>query len=98
MALGPALEGFARRFLRPSRYSSGERGHLVNYEHMRKVFGAATRLPAPPLSAAQFARLRLEFQPDAKQQAVLESASKRGILLCSRQFGKSTISAIVAVN
>ena len=71
---------------------------MINYEHARKISAGARRPPAPPLSAAQFARLRLEFQPDAKQQAVLESASKRGILRCSRQWGKSTVSAILAVH
>ena len=32
------------------------------------------------------------------RRCLLESGSKRGILLCSRQWGKSTVSAILAVH
>jgi len=46
---------------------------------------------------AEFARLKLGFRPDDKQAAVLESKGKRGILNCSRQWGKSTVTAAKAV-
>ena len=51
-----------------------------------------------PDDAAEFARTRLGFQPDEKQAAVLRSMAKRGILNCSRQWGKSTIAAAKAVH
>jgi hypothetical protein len=44
-----------------------------------------------------FAIERLGFQPDERQRELLESAAKRGILNCSRQWGKSIIAAIKAV-
>ncbi len=48
--------------------------------------------------AVSFARTRLGFLPDAKQIEVLESNAKRGILNCSRQWGKSTVTAAKAVH
>jgi len=50
------------------------------------------------IDAATFARTRLGFAPDAKQMEVLQSKAKRGILNCSRQWGKSTVSAAKAVH
>src|SRR5262245_57429410 len=50
------------------------------------------------LDAAKFARERLDFHPDEKQKRVLRSESKRGILNCSRQWGKSTVTAAKAVH
>lgn len=51
----------------------------------------------PPDDILAFA-LRLGFQPDQQQAAVLASNAKRGILLCCRQWGKSTVGAIRAVH
>ena len=50
------------------------------------------------LNAEEFARERLGFEPDALQTEVLLSNSKRGILNCSRQWGKSTVAAAKAVH
>jgi len=52
----------------------------------------------PEVDAAVFARTRLGFSPDPQQEAVLLSNSKRGILNCSRQWGKSTVAAAKAVH
>jgi hypothetical protein len=52
----------------------------------------------PPIDAAIFARTRLGFSPDDKQTEVLLSNAKRGILNCSRQWGKSTVAAAKAVH
>src|SRR3984957_12465324 len=49
-------------------------------------------------SGAEFARVKLGFTADAKQEAVLDSKAKRGILNCSRQWGKSTVTAAKAVH
>src|ERR1035437_3534150 len=47
---------------------------------------------------AEWARARLGAPVDAMQARVLETATKRGILNCSRQWGKSTITAAKAVH
>ena len=44
-----------------------------------------------------FAREVLGFDPDPRQEELLRCEAKQVILLCSRQWGKSTIAAIVAV-
>jgi len=46
---------------------------------------------------AAFDWTRLGFAPDARQLEVLRSGAKRGILNCSRQWGKSTVAAAMAV-
>jgi hypothetical protein len=51
----------------------------------------------PVLSPVEFARVRLGIEPDPKQMQLLESQAHRGILNCSRQWGKSTVAAIRAV-
>lgn len=50
------------------------------------------------LGATEFARTRLSFRPDERQAEVLESASKQGVLNCSRQWGKSTVSVAKALH
>ncbi len=59
---------------------------------------AGVRKPVGIGDAAGFARGRLGFAADAKQIEVLASTSKRGILNCSRQWGKSTVAGIKAVH
>jgi hypothetical protein len=57
--------------------------------------------PHPPAEihdAVAFARQRLGFHPDALQESVLASTAARGILNCTRQWGKSTVAAIKAVH
>lgn len=46
---------------------------------------------------ATFAAERLGFHPDAKQRIVLDEGGRRGLLNCSRQWGKSTVTAAKAV-
>lgn len=48
-------------------------------------------------AGATTARERLGFRPDEWQARVLESRAKRGILNCTRQWGKSTVTAVKAV-
>jgi hypothetical protein len=50
----------------------------------------------PEDGSAQMRRM-LGFGPDAQQRRVLESRSTRGVLNCTRQWGKSTITAAKAV-
>jgi hypothetical protein len=54
--------------------------------------------PEPEIDAGAFALTRLGIVPDAKQMEVLRSNAKRGILNCSRQWGKSTVAAAKAVH
>jgi hypothetical protein len=56
------------------------------------------KIAEEPMDALTFARVRLGFAPDELQAAVLGSTAKRGILNCSRQWGKSTVAAIKAVH
>jgi hypothetical protein len=53
---------------------------------------------APVVDAVEFARTRLGLEPDEPQCAVLLSTSKRGILNCTRQWGKSTVSVAKALH
>jgi hypothetical protein len=48
--------------------------------------------------AAEWVREKLGFEPDAAQERVLATDSKRGLLNCTRQWGKSTLTAAKAVH
>lgn len=61
----------------------------------RRVAAARTALGvADPVVWAR----RRGWDPDRNQRRILRSTSKRVILLCSRQFGKSTTAAMVAAH
>ena len=53
--------------------------------------------PSQP-DAIAFARDRLGFFPDPQQERVLQSGVTRGLLNCTRQWGKSTVVAVKAVH
>ena len=50
-----------------------------------------------PLDPVEMAR-RMGFEPDARQAAVLRSTARQGILNCTRQWGKSTTAAAMALH
>ncbi len=52
---------------------------------------------ASPSGAVEFVRTKLGIEPDERQAEALRSEAKRGILNCSRQWGKSTMGAAKAV-
>ncbi|MEO8662383.1 MAG: terminase family protein [Bryobacteraceae bacterium] len=57
--------------------------------------------PAKPMTLSDivtFAREILRFDPDEKQSEVLRAKAKRGLLCCTRQWGKSTVAAILALH
>ena len=54
--------------------------------------------PKKKMDAVEFARRQLGFEPDERQAEVLRSTAKRGILNCSRQWGKSTVTAAKALH
>ncbi len=61
--------------------------------------GAAPLTPPPaPLGAAEWVRQALGFPADTLQASVLDTLAKRGVLNCSRQWGKSTVTAAKAVH
>ena len=60
------------------------------------LHGAKTGLPES-MDAVTFARERLGFDPDDKQELVLRGG-RRGIVNCTRQWGKSTVAAAKAVH
>ncbi|HUQ91419.1 MAG TPA: terminase family protein [Bryobacteraceae bacterium] len=57
-------------------------------------------MPLDPLllDPALFAARQLQFHPEPRQKEMLRLSSKRVILNCSRQCGKSTITAIIAIH
>jgi hypothetical protein len=55
---------------------------------------AGTNLDDP----VEWAREKLGFKPDEAQASALRSESKRGLLNCSRPWGKSTVTAAKAVH
>jgi hypothetical protein len=54
--------------------------------------------PKKKMDAVEFARRQLGFEPDERQAEVLQSTARRGILNCSRQWGKSTVTAAKALH
>src|SRR5213080_1581378 len=50
------------------------------------------------LDGVEFARQQLGFDPDPQQCLVLGGPVHRGLLNCSRQWGKSTVTAAKAVH
>jgi hypothetical protein len=53
--------------------------------------------PAEIVDAVTFARERLGFEPDEEQERALRGG-RRGIVLCCRQWGKSTVMAAKVVH
>ena len=49
-------------------------------------------------SAGEWVRAKLGFDPDATQGRLLDTRSKRVLLNCTRQWGKSTTTAAKAVH
>jgi hypothetical protein len=50
------------------------------------------------LDAVEWSRVRLGFDPDELQAQLLRSQSRRGLLNCTRQWGKSTATAAKALH
>ena len=64
---------------------------MAYYENSSRREGRKAVAAGPTL------RERMGFVPDAWQERVLKSRTKRGILNCNRQCGKSTVTAVMAV-
>jgi len=50
------------------------------------------------MAVSEWVRVKLGFVADERQRMVLDSTAKRGILNCSRQWGKSTVVSAKAVH
>jgi len=50
------------------------------------------------LTPTQWAKRKLDFHPDPRQQQILDARSNRILVNCSRQWGKSTTAAIKALH
>jgi hypothetical protein len=61
------------------------------------VIQIAEKRPPKIIDTVAFARERLGFEPDEKQALVLRGG-RRGIVNCTRQWGKSTVAAVKAVH
>ena len=73
-----------------------ERRQAVAY--LRELVGGRRRsLPPRPLSPSELAR-KAGLDPDPWQERLLESRAPRVLLNCSRQAGKSTMAAILALH
>jgi hypothetical protein len=62
------------------------------------VFAASARDCGEHSDAVVFGRERLGFMADEKQELVLRAGISRGLLNCTRQWGKSTVVAVKAVH
>ena len=69
--------------------SLGRRGLVVNLSRRTKGKGG---------KVTEWVKERLGMEVDRSQEEVLDAASRKGILNCTRQWGKSTITAAKAVH
>ncbi len=56
------------------------------------------RGPAPVKTPSAWAREEFGFEADARQKEVLDTDARRVLLCCSRQWGKSTVTALRALH
>ena len=72
-----------------------------NERHFAAGPGTRPEIPgeeSQPINAADWVRAELGFPADEAQAGMLGTAAKRGILNCTRQWGKSTVTAAKAVH
>jgi hypothetical protein len=81
-----------------SRVVIEETRQYSGWDRNRPEAGGELRVKRAVPDAVEFARTRLGVEPDEKQAEVLRSEAKRGMLNCTRQWGKSTIAAAKAVH
>jgi hypothetical protein len=74
-----------------------EPGWVLNFS-IRRTLVTTENPRRDEEDAVDFARSRLGLDPDEQQRVVLRAQTKRGILNCTRQWGKTTVSAAKAVH
>lgn len=62
------------------------------------VTAKARSVPEVPADPVDFARECLDFHPDPRQVEILQSGARFGIVNCTRQWGKSTLLAILSAH
>ena len=82
---------------RPSAKLSNDTAEPPPHNRQEAIRTQATHL-LHTLDPVTFVRDRLHFTPDPHQQQVLDLFARFGILNCSRQYGKSTVTALKAVH
>ncbi len=104
------LRGFGLGGIRPARKTGFVAARGIKYgvtDEPMTASGWARNAPEIPAElkerlaapdAVEFARTRFGFEPDERQAEVLRSEAQRGILNCTRQWGKSTVAAAKAVH
>src|SRR5438876_220735 len=68
------------------------------YWNQERQGGGDRTEPFRPGDTAEWVKKMLQFVPDEAQRRVLTSPRRRGILNCTRQWGKSTTAAAKAVH
>jgi hypothetical protein len=68
--------------------------YAIDFENRTNHYSARE---SKPVGASDWIKGRLGFLPDRTQERVLETESKRVLLNCTRQWGKSTVTAARAV-
>ena len=64
----------------------------------RVRFRVTLAVPMVVADAVEFAQSRLDFWPDLRQAEILGRRIRRGLVNCSRQWGKSTVTAAKAMH
>src|SRR5947209_5483270 len=70
----------------------------MSYSICERRRGPAAKVETVQLDPLLWVRTKLGFLPDAMQALVLKTESRRVLLNCTRQWGKSTITAAKAVH
>src|SRR5437870_1599024 len=83
-----------RTLLKNGIWRPGTAGRVLHPSPLLLAGGAGLDCPE---NIVDFVRQRLDFYPDEKQIEVLRGGA-RGIVNCTRQWGKSTVTAAKAVH
>ncbi|MBI4891366.1 MAG: hypothetical protein HY821_12135, partial [Acidobacteria bacterium] len=73
----------------------------MGFQHLNSDSGPrpiSTRPPAVVSTPSDWANQTLHFTPDPQQSEILDSPATRVLLCCTRQWGKSTVTAIRALH
>ena len=81
-----------------SQISTASFEEMVRRDRFTDTFIQAKGTTASMSREAEWVRRKLGFKPDAMQSRVLEAHTRRGLLNCCRQWGKSTLGAAMAVH
>ena len=98
MAIAALFFFLAGRFFFLPWYLSGVGNSFGSFDTPRLISRGRPQISVACVDPVEFCSGRLGIVPDPKQEEVLRSTAKRGVLNCARQWGKSTIAAAKAVH